>query len=426
MTRTNMRPARIGAVLILAAGLLVGTAPGVAGAALEVPAGPGRADPAAVAYLVRNRQLSPAEAARRITAQQGYAEIARRLTRQLGDRRMADGYIDDATGDLVVNVLDEEAAGVVRAAGARPRLVEHSTAELRAVLDRFGRLARAGAAPTVESFGIDARADAVVVRVAESAARGGRTVDGGAIAAAARRLGTAVRWETGTGTAVPTQRVDAGFTTFGPASCTAGFSATDSLQFRYLVTAAHCVNPDGLLYVNGQPFGTVHYYDESRDHAVVKNLNSFFQEQGPWVWDYGLGWKTVYRTFTPWQGWTVCKAGRTTGHTCGQVLDVQRSRKVNFNNADIWVNNLHETDMCVKGGDSGSPVYTASADPTLVYASGTVQSAVLYAQNGNLWPKSGPQYCGNETKPVAMPQRSYFQPVEATLAAAGVGIWGVG
>ena len=49
-------------------------------------------------------------------------------------------------------------------------------------------------------------------------------------------------------------------------------------------------------------------------------------------------------------GATLCKSGRTTGWTCGQVVSFDNS--VNYGNGDI-VYGLTEHDACVEQGDSG-------------------------------------------------------------------------
>src|SRR5262245_37404987 len=129
----------------------------LASAGFGVPAHaeePNWADDYAVASLAGLEGISREEAARRLDNQGPQAELAQRLAEQLGDRA-AGGYIDRRTGDLVVNVLDERAAADVRAAGATPRTVRHSLAELESVssqLDRDGAVGRSG---FVVSIGVD-------------------------------------------------------------------------------------------------------------------------------------------------------------------------------------------------------------------------------------------------------------------------------
>jgi hypothetical protein len=94
-------------------------------AALAVPVGASEQDAvtrAAVDAMVEDLDISAAEASDRLAAQPDQAALARELTRQLGDSA-AGAWIDEATGELRVNVLDAAAAREVRDAGAVPERV---------------------------------------------------------------------------------------------------------------------------------------------------------------------------------------------------------------------------------------------------------------------------------------------------------------
>jgi streptogrisin D len=112
------------------------------------------------------------------------ANLATTLERRLGDRS-AGSYRDNATGKLVFTVTDDYAAESVRAAGAIPRMVARSRADLRKATDELDRSARiAGTA-----WAVDPVTNQVVISVDES-------VKGASLArvkSVAEKLGEAAR-----------------------------------------------------------------------------------------------------------------------------------------------------------------------------------------------------------------------------------------
>ncbi|GAB1516896.1 alpha-lytic protease prodomain-containing protein [Actinophytocola sp. KF-1] len=123
------------------------------------------------------------------------AHAAQDLAGSLGDARTAGVYVD-ATGRTVVTVTDAAAAAAVRAAGATPRIVERSAAQLGRLMTTLDK----GVAGT--AWAVDPVSNQVVVSVA-SDVRGARLA---ALRSAAAGSDGAVRIER----LRPDHRVDLG------------------------------------------------------------------------------------------------------------------------------------------------------------------------------------------------------------------------
>lgn len=69
---------------------------------------------------------------------------------------------------------------------------------------------------------------------------------------------------------------------------------------------------------------------------------------------YDIGNIPVTGAANPFVGESVCKSGRTTERTCGQVLAVDVT--VTYSDG-VTVNGMTQTNVCVQPGDSGGPLY---------------------------------------------------------------------
>ncbi|HEY8482755.1 MAG TPA: alpha-lytic protease prodomain-containing protein, partial [Spirillospora sp.] len=109
---------------------------------ISPPAIGGAAATMAVSGLVAAALAIPAQASPDAAAAPAAATdtgaVAAKLTRQLGSRT-AGAYVDKATRNLVVTVTDAGAAQAVRAAGAVPRTVARSGADLERVMQALKR-----------------------------------------------------------------------------------------------------------------------------------------------------------------------------------------------------------------------------------------------------------------------------------------------
>ncbi|MEO3930830.1 S1 family peptidase [Micromonosporaceae bacterium B7E4] len=408
--------ATIGAAVALAAASvgLAGpssAAPGPASAASEL-------DRAAIEYVVRVDGVSRPEAIRRLAAQDEQAATAERLGRELGDRS-AGAWIDRATGELVVNVRDDDAAAVVRAADARPEYVRYALSELEAHRARLDRAAKADGTGQVDSWYVDVRANRLVATVTGGADRvraGDRETS--RFLDLVREAGPMAQIRPSPGRAVPAaENVYAGRTVSNTAHvCSAGFAAKDALNFQYMITAAHCVWNDANININGSHFGARQYVDGGHDEAAVLNWYPAYWLQQPRVWNYSGSTTTQVTGYSDaLVGSVVCKSGQTTGWTCGSIQQHNvPAKQMTYPDGQVGlIHGLTQANMCVNRGDSGGPVLAGSL------AQGTTQSAVLYKADGTPWTGIGNSYCGSQ---VGKPNISYYQPVSGTLWRAGLSL----
>ncbi|WP_404350705.1 S1 family peptidase [Phycicoccus jejuensis] len=139
-------------------------------------------------------------------------------------------------------------------------------------------------------------------------------------------------------------------------NCSLGFPGTTSSGNNVLLTAGHCVE------------GLPDIYDANGTH-IGKGTNSRFRSGAPSV-DMGLmdidaedtgrayvdtrgalsGYVPVYGVSKNAVGTDICKAGNTTGWTCGQVQAYNVT--VNYSGGTT-VTGLARASVCTEGGDSG-------------------------------------------------------------------------
>ncbi|MFI9011058.1 S1 family peptidase [Actinosynnema sp. NPDC053489] len=330
---------RLGAAVALAAGGLV-TAP----AAHAAPAlSPGLVTAMRTAFG--------------LTGQQALARVEReaRATRALPDARTAAGrsfggsWFDQDEGVLVVGVTDAPAAERVRAAGAEPRLVARTAAELDGVKDRVDALSAAGRVPrAVTSWHPDPRTGAVVVNVQP----GVRTAAVARFLAEARALGPIEVNTEGVTAPRPFAAGTVGGDPYytGNVRCSIGFSVHGGY-----VTAGHCGGTGAQVYGwdrswQGQFAGSSF---PGNDHAWVRTGG------GWWNAPVVLGWGTVGDALVrgSWEapvGTSVCRSGSTTHWHCGVIQS--RNETVHYAQGDV--HQLAGTSVCAEGGDSGGSFIT--------------------------------------------------------------------
>ena len=214
-------------VAALAVALLMafGVPPAAAAAGDEVPE-------AAIDALVEDLDISAAEAGERLAAQPAQVDLADRLTDRLGDRA-AGAWIDEASGDLHVNVLDAAAAREVDDAGAVPERVAHSLERL----ERAKAELEAATAPVGATWAVDVPTNSLVLGI-PAGTRDARTRR---FIAAARALDVPVRVERIAGDAA-TQAFYGGEAILGTTGgrCSAGFITASGSGTQYVLTAGHC------------------------------------------------------------------------------------------------------------------------------------------------------------------------------------------
>lgn len=281
-----------------------------------------------------------------VTASPTQYSLDQTLEEALGDRS-AGSYLDAKTGELVVTVTDTAAADEVRAAGARAKLVQRSTAQLEAAMSTL----EARAKITGTSWGIDPRLNQVVVdadlSVSVSSMAQLRKVAAG--------LGTAVRV-----TRVPgvfTREVVGGDAIYGGGyRCSAAFNVSKGTN-RYFLTAGHCTNVAATWYATpgGPPIGSrVGTSFPTNDYGIVRYTTG--PQPAGVVNLYNGSYQDITSTADPIVGQAIRKSGSTTRVTSGTVTAVN----VTVNYGDGPVYGMVRTTVCSAGGDSGGAHFAGS------------------------------------------------------------------
>jgi streptogrisin D len=299
------------------------------------------------------------------------------LVEQLGDRS-AGSYLDES-GALVVGVTDAASAAKVRAAGAVPRMVARSGAQLAAAQ---GELARTATVPGT-AWAVDPVTNQVLVSIDES-------VTGSALAtvkAAVARLGDTVRVEQVAGV-FSTRAVGGDAIYSGQYRCSLGFNVRGGSTY-YFLTAGHCGN-----------IGTTWYSNSARTAVLGTRTGSSFPGNDYAIIRYTtsgtpsgtVGSQDITSSGTPAVNQTVTRRGSTTGTRSGRVTALNAT--VNY--AEGTVTGLIRTTVCAEGGDSGGPLYA-----------GTVAYGLTSGGSGNCT-------SGGTT---------FFQPVTEALSVYGVAVY---
>ncbi|MGW3623414.1 S1 family peptidase [Streptomyces sp. NPDC000880] len=261
------------------------------------------------------------------------------LERALG-AQTAGSYLDADTGELVVTVTDEAAADQVRAAGARAKRVEHSTAELESAMATL----EARAKITGTSWGIDPSTNQVAIEA-------DRTVSAGSMAllkTVAAGLGDAVRIKRVPG--VLKKEVLGGDAILGGGyRCSAAFNVSKGTA-HYFVTAGHCTNAAAKWSTTsgGAAIGTsVGSSFPTNDYGLVRYTNSS-QPAGD-VNLYEGGSQDITSAADAIVGQAIRKSGSTSKVTSGTVTAVNVT--VNYGEGPVY--NMVRTTACSAGGDSG-------------------------------------------------------------------------
>jgi len=300
----------------------------------------------------------------------------------LADRlgaKAAGAYLDQDTGQMVVNVTDQAGARAVRKAGVVPRMVDHSMADLR----RARAALRRNVTTPGTAWAVDPSSDKVVLTA-------DRTVTGKKLAAVrseAERLGGTVRLQKVAGRFTP--RISGGDPIYGGGyRCSLGFNVTDGSSY-YFLTAGHCGNVASTWYADSgqsQVLGnTVSSTFPGSDYAIV-------QYSGSASHPGAVGSQDITSAGDAYVGESVTRRGSTTGIHTGTVQALNAT--VNYSEGSV--SGLIQTNVCAEGGDSGGPLYD-----------GTTALGLTSGGNGNC--SSG--------------GTTFFQPVGEALSAYGVNVY---
>ncbi|WP_433274316.1 S1 family peptidase [Actinosynnema sp. CS-041913] len=336
-----------------------------------------RYDPAMLAALAADLGATPREAAARLDREAA-------LTGALSDLRargvQTDGVFFDRDGNLVVNTTD---AAAVSSAGLTPRAAVRGERALDRLTAKVERVIGADLGQ-VQAWGPDVVGDRVVVTVEPDAtsalvARLSK-IDGVAVERGAARLAPQAD-------VVPGRIMDL----VPGTNCSLGFPGTRN-GAKVLLTAGHCVegNPD-ILDANGTHIGRG---IATRFPSYDMGLMSIDPEDtGRGYVDTRMGTTVAVRGLSKAAvGSTLCKAGNTTGWTCGRVSAYNQT--VRYSGESTSTRGLARSTVCTEGGDSGG-----------AYISGN--SAQGMTSGG---PADGHD-CGYNQGSNATGSYSYYQPV---------------
>ncbi|GAA3765750.1 alpha-lytic protease prodomain-containing protein [Plantactinospora mayteni] len=374
------RLATLAAVTLLPVGILGTVAPPAAaapdGAPATAPATAEAATPQMLAAMQRDLGLTAAQARTRISRDDQASRTDAGLRKSLG-RAYAGGWIS-AGGDLVVAVTDRAQAARVTAAGAQPKLVARSEAQLDGVKSGLDRAATKAPARSVPGWYVDVATNTVVVLAS------GGTSAATAFVAASGVDAAAVRIVSSTEAPRLYYDVRGGDAYYMGGRCSVGFSVTGGF-----VTAGHCgttgTATQGYNQVAQGTFQGSSF--PGNDYAWVQT-NSNWTPQ-PWVNDYAGGNVTVAGSTESAVGAAICRSGSTTGWRCGTVQ--AKNQTVNY--AEGSVSGLTRTNACAEPGDSGGS-----------WLSGQQAQGVTSGGSGNCT-------SGGTT---------YFQPVNEILSVYGL------
>ncbi|MBM2622109.1 S1 family peptidase [Actinoplanes sp. LDG1-06] len=301
--------------------------------------------------------------------------LATRLDAQFGAD--AAGSFIDSAGKVVVNVTDAATAKSVKAAGATPRFVSRSGAQLAAADNAL----KATLKTPGTAFAVDPVSNQVVVEV-DSTITGAKLAE---VEATVAKLGDNARIERTSGTL--STNISGGDAIYaGGGRCSLGFNVRSGSTY-YFLTAGHCTNI-GSTWTNGSAtLGTrAGTSFPGNDYGIVRYTNTSITKSGT------VGSQEITSAGTPAVGATVTRRGSTTGIHSGRVTALNST--VNY--AEGSVSGLIRTTVCAQPGDSGGPLY-----------SGTTALGLTSGGSGNCT-------SGGTT---------YFQPVTEALSVYGVSVF---
>jgi streptogrisin D len=278
--------------------------------------------------------------------QVAHGALAASLVQRLG-ARTAGSYLD-STGAVTVNVLDASAAAAVKAAGATPRLVTRSSAQLAAAQRTLDKSAHA--VGTIVAA--DPKTNQVVVSITDSVS----AADQATVRSVAARLGDAVRVERVAGTLTPMIAGGDAILVSG-ARCSLGFNARDAAGTFYVITAGHCTNIGATWSTSGGTvFGTRFATSfPGNDYGVIRYTNTSVAHPGN-VDLYNGTTQDITRSANATVGQAACRSGSTTHVHCGSVTATNAS--VTYPQGTVT--GLIRTNICAEPGDSGGSLYSGS------------------------------------------------------------------
>jgi streptogrisin D len=271
---------------------------------------------------------------------------AQSLADRLGSRT-AGTYLDQATGRMVVTVTDADAAQAVRVAGAVPKLVTRTSAQLAKVTDTLDATARIPGT----AWAVDVATNQVVVSF--DATVTGAKLD--QLRGSVASLGGAVRMESVSG--VFTTRISGGDAIFGGQfRCSLGFNVRNSAGTFFFLTAGHCGNIAATWFSNSAHTATLGTTVSSsfpgNDYAIVRYSSTVH----PGNVDLYGSTQDITTSANAFVGESVRRSGSTTHVHTGTV----QATNATVNYPQGTVTGLIRTNVCAEGGDSGGSLFAGS------------------------------------------------------------------
>ncbi|MEV0370798.1 S1 family peptidase [Streptomyces sp. NPDC050636] len=318
----------------------------------------------------RDLGLTPDQARTRL-AQEAEAQRTALAVRRVLSRPPAGMWFDKATGKLVVAVTRADDAQRVRAAGATPKTVAHSRAQLAMLVRRIANRAGEGV-PGITGWGVDDRTNGVVVRVNRKA----RTGETDAFERAVRELGARSRIPVRIEESDQTPRQQGGRVVGGEkwafgteGICSIGFSVTGPDRYRGFLTAGHCTkHADQPAYgKDGSRMGISNHGGDGSVNGREGDFGLVAVDGADWaltpqVMAEGGAPVTVTGSQEGMEGMSVCHSGEATGWHCGEITRTDQT--VDYGVAVI--EGLSYTDACSAPGDSGGSYVTQLSRPKAV------------------------------------------------------------
>ncbi|MCE7079545.1 S1 family peptidase [Streptomyces sp. ST2-7A] len=344
-SRITRRTVGAGLSTLLLAAALAGAGTTSAIAAQEVATQEEVVAPGLLAAMQSDLGLTEEQALARLALEANAGELVPLAEEAAGDS-FAGSWFDPVSGDLIVAVTDNSAVAAVEEIGVATAHVTHTAAELDSVKTEIDKLA--DSAPVgVAGWGVDVRANEVVIRVVEKHTDNPAVQDFLADAGVAGPIGVETLGEPIVTHAAGIVGGDPFYV--GNARCSIGFPVHGGF-----VTAGHCGTTGSAVrgWDNthiGQVQGRVW---PGSDMAWV-NVGS-----GWWTVPVVLGWGSVsdqlVRGSSPVAvGSSICRSGSTTGWRCGTLTAVNQT--VRYSSGEV-AHGMSFSSACSAPGDSGGSV----------------------------------------------------------------------
>ncbi|WP_350276159.1 peptidase S1 [Kribbella sp. HUAS MG21] len=342
--------------------------------------------------------LESAQKATQKAAQQATPKAAQSASPEL------DGAFFNSARELVVNVHSAEAAEVARDHGLTPRTVARGEKALTKLQKQVEALATASGSTQVQSIGTDLPTDRVQV-VLQPGRQSAKTV------ALVNRLKAVPGVDVSTNTTTLTMTYDViggQIMDLVPGTnCSLGYSGTRNGN-NVMLSAGHCVEGNPMVqnrYGQRLGVGIASRFRTGSPSVDMGLMDIDSTNVGRGYIDNRNGQTTrVTGSSKAPVGSTICKAGNTTGWTCGNITNYNLT--VNYGGAGGSItrtSGLARSTVCTEGGDSGG-----------AYISGTIAQGMT---SGG--PNDGHD-CGWNQGGNATGSYSFYQPVVDAASYYGV------